>query len=208
MADAPIPLTVIGGFLGAGKTSLLNRLLQEAGGRRLGLIINDFGDINIDEQLIISRDEEMVSLANGCICCSIGSDFVRALISLVTMQPPPEQIIIEASGVADPARIAGIARADKALALQGVLVLVDVLHFLTQLADPLLTDTLEGQVRSADLVLLTKIDEANEAQVLLVEDALRKLRADVPLVRAQIDELPLSVLFDLPSGETSASSHD
>ena len=198
---------MIGGFLGAGKTSLLNRLLRDAGGQRLGLIINDFGDINIDEQLIVSRDEEMLALANGCICCSIGSDFIRALIQLVTMEAPPDQIIIEASGVANPARIAAIARADKALRLQGVFVLVDVLNFTQQYRDPLLADTLEGQVAAADLLILTKIDEAEAGQVAEVEALLQQIRPDVRMVRVSIDKLPLDLLLDLSPGDALDASH-
>lgn len=193
----PLPVSVVGGFLGAGKTSLLNRLLKENEGRRLGLIVNDFGDINIDEKLIIARDENMISLANGCICCSIGSDFLRALVALVTRPDPPEQIVIEASGVANPARIASVARADRSLRLQSILVLVDALNFRKHLADPLLKDTLEGQVRAADLLVFTKTDIAGDEDV---TEALHAVRGIAPLARtisSSVASLPVGVLFDL-----------
>ena len=192
-----LPVSVVGGFLGAGKTSLLNRLLQENGGRRLGLIVNDFGDINIDEKLIVARDETMISLANGCICCSIGSDFLRALVALVTRPDPPDQIVIEASGVANPARIASIARADRSLHLQGVTVLVDAVNFRQQLADPLLKDTLEGQVRAADLVILTKVDIASDEDVSKVCDAVQNISPDVRMITSPVEALPIDLVFDL-----------
>ncbi len=201
MTDRPaIPVSVVGGFLGAGKTTLLNRLLQENEGRRLGVIVNDFGDINIDETLIVTRDEDMVSLANGCICCSIGNDFLRALISLVTRDDPPDQIIIEASGVADPLRIAAIARADKALRLQGIFVLVDVTQYVSQAADPLLADTVQAQVGAADLLVLTKTDIATDAQVREVEDLLERERPGVLRVATSTADLPASLLFDFSGG--------
>tara|TARA_R110002110_G_scaffold10611_1_gene52410 strand:+ start:2114 stop:3022 length:909 start_codon:yes stop_codon:yes gene_type:complete len=197
MADRPvIPVSVVGGFLGAGKTTLLNRLLQENEGRRLGVIVNDFGDINIDEKLIVTRDEDMVSLANGCICCSIGNDFLRALISLVTRADPPEQIIIEASGVADPMRIAAIARADKALRLQGIFVLVDATQYQSQAADPLLADTVHAQVGAADLLLLTKTDIASTVQTREVAELLERERPGVLRVETTTPDVPVSLLFD------------
>jgi G3E family GTPase len=208
-AHVPIPVSVVGGFLGSGKTTLLNRLLKENDGRRLGLIVNDFGDINIDEKLIVARDEDMVSLANGCICCSIGNDFLRALISLVTRPDPPEQIIIEASGVADPMRIAAIARADKALRLQGVFVLVDVTHYIKQSADPLLADTVSAQVRAADLLVLTKSDISTAAEIEAVSALLEKEKPGALKVVSSPEELPASLLFDFADGadRMGAQSH-
>lgn len=203
-AFVPIPVSVVGGFLGSGKTTLLNRLLKENDGRRLGLIVNDFGDINIDEELIVTRDEDMVSLANGCICCSIGNDFLRALISLVTRPDPPEQIIIEASGVADPMRIAAIARADKALRLQGIFVLVDVTHYIKQSADPLLADTVSAQVRAADLLVLTKSDISDANEVEAVRTLLERVKPGALQVVASTEDLPASLMFDFDNSLSDA----
>ncbi len=204
---APIPVSVVGGFLGSGKTTLLNRLLRENDGRRLGLIVNDFGDINIDEKLIFTRDEDMVSLANGCICCSIGNDFLRALISLVTRPDPPEQIIIEASGVADPLRIAAIARADKALRLQGIFVLVDVSQYRKQSADPLLADTVSAQVHAADLLVLTKSDVSTVAEIDAVGGLLEKEKPGALQVVSSPEDLPASLLFDFADATDGMAPH-
>lgn len=204
----PIPVSVVGGFLGAGKTTLLNRLLHESDGRRLGLIVNDFGDINIDEKLIVARDEDMVSLANGCICCSIGNDFLRALISLVTRPDPPEHIIIEASGVADPLRIAAIARADKALSLQGIFVLVDATNYKNQSADPLLADTVRTQVGAAHLLILTKTDIATDSQTREVVGLLERERPGVLKISAATEDIPASLLFDSSIDQSTSAERD
>ena len=105
------PLTVVGGFLGAGKTTLLNHLLRQTK-QRLAVLVNDFGAINIDAELVASHNGNTISLANGCICCSIGDNLVEALVDLTRQRSLPDHIIIEASGVADPARIAELARLD------------------------------------------------------------------------------------------------
>ncbi|MEQ9145844.1 MAG: GTP-binding protein [Parvibaculaceae bacterium] len=204
----PIPVSVIGGFLGAGKTTLVNRLLAENAGRRLGVIVNDFGEINIDEQLIVARNDDMVSLANGCICCSIGSDFLRALVTLVTRPDPPEHIVIEASGVADPMRIAALARADKALSLFGILVLVDACSFEAQRADPLLADTLEEQVKSADLLVLTKTDISKPEETEAVTAALRTLVPEGRIAVSSVEALPVGLLFNLgPRDDVHPAEH-
>src|SRR5690606_17852760 len=105
----PVPLTIIGGFLGAGKTTLLNYVLHAEHGRKVAVLVNDFGEINIDSELIVGIENEVdntISLSNGCICCSLRGDMLLSLIELLEQPEPPEYIILEASGVSDPAAIA------------------------------------------------------------------------------------------------------
>jgi G3E family GTPase len=167
-ATARIPFTVVGGFLGAGKTTLVNHLLREAAaadaGRRVAVLVNDFGAINIDAALIASRTVDAIGLANGCVCCQIGDDLAAALIRVLDAEPPFDAIVVEASGVSDPWRIAQIARAEPTLTLAGVVVLADAGTIFAQGRDPLLADTIERQLRAADVVLLNKVDRASAAE--------------------------------------------
>ena len=144
------PLTILGGFLGAGKTTALNRLLQAATGR-VGVLVNDFGAINVDAALIAAAGGDVVQLTNGCVCCAIGPDLSDSLARLVALAP--DRIVVEASGVADPWRLAQVARLQPGIALDAVLVLADATSFTTHLADPWLADTLARQVQRADLVV-------------------------------------------------------
>ncbi len=105
-----IPVTIIGGYLGAGKTTLLNSLLSGAHGVKLAVIVNDFGSINIDAALVANRDGETISLTNGCVCCSIGDNLALTLHDLAEQANGPEHVVIEASGVADPSKIARFGR--------------------------------------------------------------------------------------------------
>ncbi len=172
-----IPLTVIGGFLGTGKTTLLNRLLENSDGRRLAVLVNDFGAINVDAALVASRGADTMSLQNGCVCCQIGGDLTDALIRVIASMPRPDAIVIEASGVSDPWRIAQVGLADPALALDGVVVLVDVASVREQAADPLLADTVRRQLQAADLLVLNHCDRIDDASL----TALRHwLDAEVP----------------------------
>ncbi len=125
MTREKTPLTIVGGFLGAGKTTLVNHLLRHADGRRLAVLVNDFGAVNIDAALIAGRAGDVVRLTNGCLCCSIGDSFVDALIAVMRGPVLPDHVVIEASGVADPGRVAELAYLDPAFSLHGVVVLAD-----------------------------------------------------------------------------------
>jgi len=154
----PLPVTVIGGYLGAGKTTLVNHLLRHAGARRLAVLVNDFGELPIDADLIESEDDDVISLAGGCLCCSFGADLLGAVIRLTRRVPRPDQLLIEASGVALPDAIAASLSLLAEVALDAVVVVADADSVRARAADRYLADTIERQLRAADLVVLNKID--------------------------------------------------
>ena len=183
-----IPVTILGGFLGAGKTTALNALLR-ATRRRIAVLVNDFGTINIDAALIAERGADMIALSNGCVCCELGDDLGAGIAALTALQPRPEQIVVEASGVSDPWRIAQLVRLEAGVALDAVLVLADAARFPILLADPWLADTLERQIARADLVLLSHADQATESEITATGAALRRLRPLVTVAMLRPDLL-------------------
>ncbi len=193
--SAPLPLTVIAGYLGAGKTTLVNRLLAEARGRRLMVLVNDFGDIAIDAALIAARDGDTISLSNGCVCCSIGADLFRAFSRALDRRPRPDHLVIEASGVAEPRRIADLARAEPELALDAVVTLVDALNGADHLGDPLIGRAVEAQIAAADLLALTKTDLAGADAARELEARLAAINPGAPVLRAARGRLPLDVIL-------------
>ncbi len=193
-ARARLPLTVIGGFLGAGKTTLLARMLRESQGRRLAVLVNDFGALNIDAELIAANDGDVIALTNGCACCSIGDDLTDALIRVLSAPVPFDAVVIEASGVSDPWRIAQVGRADPGLMPDGVIVLVDAAAVLEQSADPLLADSLRRQMKAADLVVVNKLDLIDAARLGQVRDWVATVAPDSPMFEATQAEVPLALL--------------
>jgi G3E family GTPase len=154
----PLSTIVLGGYLGAGKTTLLNHLLRHAQGRRIAVMVNDFGAVGIDADLIESSDGEVMSLAGGCICCSVGSDLVAALMGLAQRVPPPDLVLIETSGVALPGSVARGARLAPGIEIDAVVVLVDAETIRLRANDRHVGDTVVQQLAEADLLVLNKID--------------------------------------------------
>lgn len=177
-----IPLTVIGGFLGAGKTTLVNHLLRTAE-RRWGVLVNDFGAVNVDTALIANSNSDSIALANGCVCCAIGEDLGQALAQLAARSPPPEHVIVEASGVGDPWRIAQLALIEPGFSLEPLVVLADATAFRHQLDDRWIADTVRLQLGHAELLLLAKSDLASDRDLTTVEAELARIRPATPTRR-------------------------
>ncbi|HVW57849.1 MAG TPA: GTP-binding protein [Rhizobiaceae bacterium] len=152
----PLPVTIVSGYLGAGKTTLVNAILAGDHGLRIAVLVNDFGKVAVDEALILNRSGDVVALSNGCMCCQVGGDLYDAIDRILRMRKRFDHLLIETSGVADPAKVAQIAIAEPDLEPACTAVLVDAANFLDVVNDPRLNDTLLRQVRAADRILLTK----------------------------------------------------
>ncbi|MGO4396320.1 GTP-binding protein [Variovorax sp. M-6] len=185
-----LQLTVIGGFLGAGKTTLVNRWLREAEGQRIAVLVNDFGALNIDAALIAGASGDTIALTNGCVCCQIGDDLSRALIQVLESGTRFDAVVIEASGVSDPWRIAQLGMAAPELALEGVIVLVDAAAAMAQARDPLLADTLERQLKAADMVVINKVDSVTPDELARVREWVSSVASRTPQYETSQSRLP------------------
>ncbi|WP_051063500.1 CobW family GTP-binding protein [Ilumatobacter nonamiensis] len=218
---APIPITVIGGYLGAGKTTLVNELLRGADGRRLGVVVNDFGELGIDAELLQaaldggstttpSDATPIVNLANGCVCCTLGDDLRATLDELVAIRPSLDHIVIEASGVADPAVAAAWGTVPGFLR-GGVVVLAAADAVMAKSRDRYVGSEVVRQIAGADLVIVTKTDLCEQPQVDRVVDWVGT-NTDAPVVIAFHGEIDVDVVLGRRTdtgvaGEPDAEGH-
>lgn len=186
----PLPLTVVAGYLGAGKTTFINRLLAGDHGLRLMVLVNDFGAINIDATLMASTTEDTIALTNGCVCCTMGADLFMALGDALDRRPRPDHLIVEASGIADPARIANAGLAEPDLTYAGILTIVDGQQIEALAKDALIGPQIRAQITCADMVMVSK------------RDTIPKILADLThasVVLATSAPDPSALLFATPS---------
>jgi len=160
-----LPVTVIGGYLGSGKTTLINRLLAQKGHRRLAVLVNDFGSLNIDAALIDSASEKTITLTNGCVCCIVGDDLSAALAELSAASEVLDHVLLEASGVADGVKLGSQARTWPGFLLAQVVTLVDVSRARQLVGDKFVGRHVSRQLAAADLLLLTKTDLLSETDL-------------------------------------------
>jgi len=200
----PLSTIVLGGYLGAGKTTLLNHLLRHAQGRRIAVMVNDFGDIGIDADLIESTDGEVMNLSGGCICCSVGSDLVAALMTLPQRVPPPDLVLIETSGVALPGSVARGARLAPGIEIDAVVVLVDAETIRLRANDRHVGDTVMQQLAEADLLVLNKIDLVDKPALDATRHWLAGIAPHARLIESVEAGLPAELILGL-ADESEAS---
>lgn len=207
MLNKQIPVTVIGGYLGAGKTTLLNHILRNNRGIHFAILVNDFGNINIDVDLIESQDGDTINLANGCICCSLAGGFGTAMLSIRDRSVLPDRVLIEASGVSDPFKIAQYAHLP-GFHLDSVIVLADAEFIQKRAADKYVGRQVIQQLQSADLLLLNKLDLVTDEKRTQVRDWLHELVPDIRILEVSQGQVPVDMLFgeelseDLANPET------
>ena len=196
-----VPVTLLGGYLGAGKTTAINELLARTD-RPIAVLVNDVGAVNIDAALIKRRHGDTIELTDGCICCDLGQGLAEAFDGLRQRPVPPEQVVVELSGVADPARVVPWAGSD-GFRLDGVIVMVDSQQFLEWEDHPKIGPTMVAQLHGADLFLLSKTDIVDPATVDAVTARLGQLVPETPTLRSTS---PMAAAGFLNLGTRSGSS--
>jgi G3E family GTPase len=206
-----VPITILTGFLGAGKTTLLNRILTGNHGLRVGVLVNDFGSINIDAELVVGVDGNMMSLANGCICCQIRDDLIEAVVALLARPEPIEYILLEASGVADPAGIFATfsdPNLRDQIRLDSVTCVLDADQIFAHPEYPPLLELKLRQVGFADMVILNKVGLAGPEQVTKVRAWLDEYFNRLRIVETDFCGVPYQILLGVGRFDPAHANHN
>jgi len=196
--DRTVPVTVLTGFLGSGKTTLLNRILTENHGKRIAVIENEFGEVGVDQELVIGADEEVFEMNNGCICCTVRGDLIRILGTLMKRKDKFDYILVETTGLADPGPVAQTFFVDADVRsktrLDGIVTLVDALHFGQHFAE---STELKEQIAFADVVLLNKIDLVDAKDLDDLEARIHAMNAAAKIYRTRDAAIPMERILDV-----------
>ena len=198
MKNNKVPVTILTGFLGSGKTTLLNRILTEEHGRRIAVIENEFGEVGIDQGLVINADEEVFEMSNGCICCTVRGDLIRVLGNLMKRRDKFDYVLVETTGLADPGPVAQTFFMDDEIrnefALDGIVTLVDSGHINQQLGR---SDESSEQVAFADVLVLNKTDLISDGELDELESRLRDMNNMAQVLRCEQAEVPIDSVLNL-----------
>jgi G3E family GTPase len=190
-----LPVTVIGGYLGAGKTTLINHLLRNANGLRLAVLVNEFGELSIDADLIEAEEDGLMSISGGCVCCAYGNDMIGVLEDIRDAKPGFDHVLLEASGVALPASIMTTVGLVRGLRPDATVVLADAEQIRRNAANKFLSDTIQRQLEQADIILVTKADLVTSEQLADVTEWLKDRAPNARIVSAEKGRVSLDAII-------------